>query len=208
MTTNQGDFLADPGNPALTRAAMERVGDPGRADRLAWNTFRTLALWEPDRWVPSLLEIGLGSSNPLSAREWDGTSVELWVTGLDLEGAVDVVLDGPEALVLIEAALDSSPADAAIAAGMGAVIEEARKGERPPAFLVVAPEGDDDVGARLERASAGAEFEPLAGAIGWLSWRELGSMALDLAEEADPMRDEQVHRLVSQLQSRFPNLEV
>ena len=111
-------------------------------------------------------------------------------------------------LVLIEAALDSSPADAAIAAGMGAVIEEARKGERPPAFLVVAPEGDDDVGARLERASAGAEFEPLAGAIGWLSWRELGSMALDLAEEADPMRDEQVHRLVSQLQSRFPNLEV
>ena len=109
MTNNQGDFLADPTNPALTSAAMERIGDPSRPDRLAWNTFRTLALWEPDRWVPSLLEIGLGPSNRLSGHEWDGTSVQLWATGLDLDGAVDVILDGPEALVLIEAALDSSP---------------------------------------------------------------------------------------------------
>ena len=33
-------------------------------------------------------------------------------------------------------------------------------------------------------------------------------LALDLAEEADPMRDEQVHLLVSQLQARFPGLQV
>ena len=209
MTTNQGDFLADPTNPALTSAAMERIGDPSRPDRLAWNTFRTLALWEPDRWVPSLLEIGLGPSNRLSGHEWDGTSVQLWATGLDLDGAVDVILDGPEALVLIEAALDSSPVDAAIEAGMRTVIDAAGKGGRLPAFLVVASEGGEDkVGTRLESASAGTEFEPLAGAIGWLSWGELGRMALDLAEEADPMRDEQVHLLVSELQSRFPNLQV
>ena len=209
MTNNQGDFLADPTNPALTSAAMERIGDPSRPDRLAWNTFRTLALWEPDRWVPSLLEIGLGPSNRLSGHEWDGTSVQLWATGLDLDGAVDVILDGPEALVLIEAALDSSPDDAAIEAGMRTVIDVAGKGGLLPAFLVVASEGGEDkVGTRLERASAGTEFEPLAGAIGWLSWGELGRMALDLAEEADPMRDEQVHLLVSELQSRFPNLQV
>ena len=42
-TTDQGDFLADPQSPALDRAALARVGDPGRPDRLAWNTFRTLS---------------------------------------------------------------------------------------------------------------------------------------------------------------------
>jgi hypothetical protein len=165
-------------------------------------------MWEPDRWVPSLLETGLGPSNRLSSHEWEGMSVQLWATGLDLDAAVDVVLDAPEALVLIEAAVDSSPSEAAIEAGMRTVIDVAGKGGRPPAFLLVAPEGDDEVGTRLETASAGTEFEPLAGAIGWLSWRELGRMALDLAEEADPLRDEQVHLLVSQLQSRFPNLQV
>jgi hypothetical protein len=210
MTTNEGegDFLADPTNPALTSAVMERIGDQSRPDRLAWNTFRTLALWEPDRWVPSLLEIGLGPSNRLSGHEWDGTSVQVWATGLDLDGAVDVVLDGPEALVLVDAVLDSNPADVVLEAGMRKVIEVAGGGGRLPAFLLVAPEGDDEVGTRLERASGGTEFEPLAGAIGWLSWGELGRLALDLAEEADPMRDEQVHLLVSQLQSRFPNLQL
>jgi|SRR5437588_2785060 len=205
-TTDQGDFLADPQSPALDRAALARVGDPGRPDRLAWNTFRTLALWEPDVWVPSLLEVALGSPNPLSGREWAGTSVQAWATGLDLETTADVILDGPEALVLIEASVLPRPSVSELRAGMAKVIEVAGLGGRGVGFMLVTPDSDD-VEPDLESAAAGPEMEALAGAIGWSTWVEVGRLALDLAEEADPMRAEQVHRLVSQLQARFPGLE-
>ena len=104
-----GDFLADPQNPALNSATMTLVGDYSRPDRLAWNMFRTLALWETDVWVPRLLDIGLGSPNPLSDREWSGASTALWATGLELDSGADVLLDGPECLVVAVASVQATP---------------------------------------------------------------------------------------------------
>ena len=75
---SDGEFLADAQNQALTSDEMARMADPTKPDRLAWNTFRTLALWETDIWIPRLLDIGLDFPNPLSEHEWAGASVQLW----------------------------------------------------------------------------------------------------------------------------------
>ena len=48
----------------------------------------------------------------------------------------------------------------------------------------------------------------MSDAVGWVTWHELCELALDLAEEADPLRDDQVHLLVTQLQSRFPDIDL
>ena len=102
-------FLADPQNPALNSATMMLVGDEGRPDRLAWNVFRTLALWDTDVWVPRLLDIGLGGDHPVADVEWSGASVQLWATGLELDSGTDVLIDGPEALVVGVATLQQAP---------------------------------------------------------------------------------------------------
>jgi len=93
-------FLADPQNPALNSATMMLIGDKSRPDRLAWNTLRTLALWDTDIWVPRLLDIGLGGDHPVADVEWSGASVQLWATGLELDSSTDVLIDGTEALVV------------------------------------------------------------------------------------------------------------
>src|SRR5438270_8499230 len=100
------DWLSDPEHPALSSPAAERLNDPARPDRLAWNAFRTLALWNTDVWVPSFLESAIGDDNVLSGLEWSGASVELWLTHLALDDATDVVVDGPEALVVVLATLN------------------------------------------------------------------------------------------------------
>lgn len=204
-------FLADPQNPALNSATMTLVGDTGRPDRLAWNTFRTLALWDTDVWVPRLLDIGLGSPNPLSELEWSGASVQLWATGLELDNGADVLIDGPEGLVMGVATLDPSPPSAETRGAMTKAVSDAGLGGRQPAFLAVVPTRDDEaqLQAALEQAATGDGLEPLAGAVGWVTWHELGELALDLAEEEeDSLRADQVHLLVTQLQDRFPDIDL
>ena len=102
-------FLADPQNPALNSATMMLIGDTSRPDRVAWNTFRTLALWDTDVWVPRLLDIGLGGDHPVADVEWSGASVQLWATGLELDRSADLLIDGPEALVVGLATVDPGP---------------------------------------------------------------------------------------------------
>jgi hypothetical protein len=188
-------WLVDAENPLLTEPVLARMGDAGRADRLAWNTFRTLALWETDVWVPRVLGIACGEGSPLAAVEWSGASVVPWAAGLELDGVTDVVLDGPEALVVAAATLaaDFPPGEAA---GLREVVAEAAGDAREAGFLVVVAPGSEGVDVTDD------------GRTGWLTWAELGTVALDLAEEGDELRGEQVHRLIDQLQQRFPGIEL
>ncbi|MGI9080116.1 MAG: hypothetical protein ACR2GF_04740, partial [Acidimicrobiales bacterium] len=80
-------------------------------------------------------------------------------------------------------------------------------------FVVVVPPGTPDLGPCLRAAAE----EPLRGdgvvgvvpdTSGWVTWREVGELALDLAEESDELRGEAVHRLVSQMQTQFPDAEL
>ena len=187
-------WLVDAENPLLTEPVLARIGDPTRADRLAWNTFRTLALWETDVWVPRILGIACGEGTPLSAVEWSGASVVPWAAGLELDGVTDVVLDGPEALVVVGATLAAEFPVSEPSALVEIVAEAA--GSREAGFLAV-------VGPGAEGLEATGD-----GRTGWLTWTELGTVALDLAEEGDELRGEQVHRLVDQLQQRFPGSEL
>jgi hypothetical protein len=61
-----------------------------------------------------------------------------------------------------------------------------------------------EVATEFELRDARIASELLAEAMGWISWPELGRLALDLAEESDPGAGEQVRRLVSELQARYP----
>jgi hypothetical protein len=204
-------FLADPQNPALNSATMMLVGDTGRPDRLAWNTFRTLALWDTDVWVPRVLDIGLGAPNPLSDLEWSGASVQLWATGLELDNGADLLIDGPEGLVVGVATVDPAPPSGETRGAMTKVVSDAALGGRQPAFLAVVPTRDDEaqLQALLEQSASGDGLEALAGAVGWVTWHELGELALDLAEEEeDSLRADQVHLLVTQLQDRFPDIDL
>ncbi|MBV8161238.1 MAG: hypothetical protein JO265_09975 [Acidimicrobiia bacterium] len=209
--SGSGEFLADPQNPALNSATMMLIGDRARADRLAWNTFRTLALWETDAWVPRLVDIGLGHPNPLSDLEWSGASVQLWATGLELDNGADVLLDGPEGIVVGVATLDPAPPSGETRGAMAKVVANAGQLERRPGFLAIVPTRDDEgqLQAVLEAAASGDEFEALSGAVGWVTWHELGELALDMAEEEeDSLRADQVHLLVTSLQDVFPDIDL
>jgi len=205
-----GEFLADAQNPALTSDELARMADPAKPDRLAWNAFRTLALWESDVWIPRLLDVGLDVPNPLSEQEWSGASVQLWATGLELDRGTDVLLDGPEALAIAVAYLDPVPPSAEIRGAMAKVVSDASLGGRQPGFLAVVPSREDEsqLESVLEQAASGDEFDVLTDAVGWVTWHELGELALDLAEESDPLRDDQVHLLMTQLQRRFPEIDL
>ena len=187
-------WLVDAENPLLTEPVLARMGDTARADRLAWNTFRTLALWETDVWVPRILGIACGEGTPLSAVEWSGASIVPWAAGLELDGVTDVVLDGPEALVVVGATLapDFPPGEPP---QLLELVAEAA-GAREAGFLAVVAPGSEGVEVTGD------------GRTGWLTWAELGTVALDLAEEGDELRGEQVHRLVDELQERFPGIEL
>ena len=204
-------FLADPQNPALNSATMMLVGDDSRPDRLAWNTFRTLALWQTDAWVPRLLDIGLGGDHPIEEIEWEGADVKLWATGLDLDSGVDVLIDGPNALLICVATLQPAPPSGETRGAMLKAVSDAALGGRKPAFLAVVPTRDDEaqLQAALEAAASGDGLDALTGSVGWVTWHELGELALDLAEEEeDSLRADQVALLVDQLQDRFPDIEL
>ena len=214
------NWLVDAENPLLTQIGLSRIDDARRPDRLAWNAFRTLALWETDAWVPRLLDVACGAGNPLAALEWSGASVIPWATGLALDDAADVLLDGPEALVVAVATLRHDLAVDELRAGVLEAVAGTQPGGKPAGFVAVVPPGAAGLDHRLAEATAadrpeeidrpeevGAD-ELVAGATGWLTWPELGTLAVDLAEESDELRAEQVHRLVSELQEQFPDIEV
>ena len=207
----EGNWLADSASPLLAGRTGLRVEDPARPDRLAWNTFRTLALWDADAWVPRLLEVAVGAGNPLSALEWGGAAVSPWGAGLVFDDLCDVVLDGPEALVVAACTLLSHPTEEHLRAAAMAALDGSLQGAREAGLIVVAPPGSEDLPGELDRAGqlelheGRTVAELLADRVGWVSWPELGRLALDLAEESDPGPEEQVRRLVSDLQARFPD---
>jgi hypothetical protein len=197
-------WLVDAENPLLTEPVLARMGDTTRADRLAWNTFRTLALWDTDAWVPRLLGIACGEGSPLVALEWSGTSVLPWAAGLALDGVTDVVLDGPEALVVVGATLAAAFPPAEPPALLEEVAEAAGHSRQAGFVAVLAPGSD---GPAWPERGGGVDVAG-DGSTGWLTWAELGTLALDLAEEGDELRGEQVSRLVDHLQQRFPGIEL
>lgn len=196
-------WLVDAENPLLTEPVLARMEDASRPDRLAWNTFRTLALWEPDVWVPRLLGIACGEGSPLVAVEWSGTSVVPWAAGLALDGVTDVVLDGPEALVVAAATL--SPGLSPQPSGLLAEVIEAAGDARQAGFVAVVAPGSDRSASSERSDDVDVTGD---GFTGWLTWAELATLALDLAEEGDELRGEQVSRLVDDLQRQFPGIEL
>jgi hypothetical protein len=212
-------WLVDIESPLLTDAAMARIDDAERPDRLAWNTFQTLALWDADVWVPRLVEMACGEGSSLEALEWSGASVRPWGASLAHPSAADVVIDGPEAVIVVVATLQTGPAvdelRAAAMDALGRTRASGGAGDPDPqvGFVVVAPPGTPDLGPWLQSAAE----EPLGGdgvvgvvpdASGWTTWRDVGELALDLAEESDELRGEAVHQLVSQMQTQFPDAEL
>jgi SAM-dependent methyltransferase len=198
------NWLVDADNPLLSQVALARVDDPSRPDRLAWNAFRTLALWETDVWVPRLLDVACGPGNPLAALEWSGASVVPWATGAAFDDAVDVLLDGPEALVVALATLGRELGGDQVRAGAREAVTGSSPGGKEAGLVAVLAPDTAGAGPSLEEAA-----EELAdGAAGWLTWRDLGTLAVDLPEEADELRRGQVHRLVSDLQEQFPALDL
>ena len=196
-------WLVDAENPLLTEPVLARMEDASRPDRLAWNTFRTLALWEPDVWIPRLLGIACGEGSPLVAVEWSGTSVVPWAAGLALDGVTDVVLDGPEALVVAAATL--SPGLSPQPSGLLAEVIEAAGDARQAGFVAVVAPGSDRSASSERSDDVDVTGD---GFTGWLTWAELATLALDLAEEGDELRGEQVSRLVDDLQRQFPGIEL
>lgn len=208
------NWLVDVENPLLTEGALARIADGHRPDRLTWNAFQTLALWDTDAWVPRLAEVACGDGSPLTAVEWSGGSVRPWGTSLALDAAADVVLDGPESRIVVVATLRIDPPVEELRAGVVGALAATLDPGRQPGFVVVVPPGTPDLDPWLDVATdfdvrdhqRAAELLPAS--TGWLTWRELGELALDLAEEADELRREAVHRLASELQAQFPNAEL
>ena len=160
--------------------------------------------------MPRLLDIGLGGDHPVADVEWSGASVQLWATGLELDSGTDVLIDGPEALVVGVATLQQAPPSGETRGAMTKAVADASLGGRQAAFIAIVPTRDDEaqLQAALETAASGDDMDALTDAAGWVTWHELGELALDLAEEADPLRDDQVHLLVTQLQQRFPEIDL
>lgn len=206
-------WLVDIESPLLTEAALARIDDADLPDRLAWNTFQTLALWDTDVWVPRFVDLACGEANTLEVLEWSGSSVQPWGASVAYPGAVDVVIDGPEALIVAVATLDPDPPVAELRAAALEAVGHTVGPDRQVAFVLVVPPGTPDLDPWLEVAAAeeppsGTLVELLPGSSGWLTWREVAELALDLAEEADELRGEAVHRLMSQIQSQFPDAEL
>jgi hypothetical protein len=211
LTDLSGDapWLVDPEHPALASPAAEGINDPGRPDRLAWNAFRTLAAWNTDVWVPSLLETAISSVNSLSGAEWSDAEVALWRSTPSAGDAVDVTIEGPQCIVVVEATLTPVVDFDRFIQGIDRAQSEGAAVGKLSGFVALTPELDEALLARLaDLAAADLEGGGPSGVAGWITWREVGRLALDLAEEADPMRAEEVHRLVTQLQATFPGIEV
>jgi hypothetical protein len=214
------DWLVEPDHPSLAGAHGDRINKPDYPDRLAWNAYRTLALWDPDVWVPSLLESACGEVNPLSTREWADARVDLWRTGADMVGAVDVTLDGVECFVVVECTTMNDATVEHLGAGVGRALDVAVPDGRQAGFVLVVPETADRLAVNVEELwdldrlrevvgeREGLSVDALSRAIGWVTWRDVGRLALDLAEESDALRAEQAHQLATELQLTFPGIEL
>ena len=216
------DWLADPTHPSLDTPIADRLNDATLPDRLTWNAFRTLAQWNTDVWVPGLLEVALGADNNFSGLDWAEATIEVWRSGLQMTGSSDVVIDGPEAVVLVEATFQTDVGADHLATGADHALGLAQRGagEKPAAFVLVRPSVDQHDAERLEDELAadlldlpdgeghGLTEQALENIAGWMTWADLGALAVDLAEEADPLHQEMVHQLVTQLQARFPGIDV
>jgi hypothetical protein len=214
------EWLIDADDPLLTDDRLARVAAPSRPDRLTWNTFRTLALWDADVWVPRLLSVACGPDNVLSPLEWAGASVLPWAVGPFGDEAAhdftDVVIDGPGAYVVLACTIRTDPQEEELRAAALAALDGSLHGGRQAGLVVVTPPGGSHVGARLEMATDVAlrdgrsAADLLADAIGSTIWPDLGRLALDLAEEADPdtVPGEVVHQLVTELQLLYPDATI
>jgi len=213
-------WLVDIESPLLTDAALLRIDDAERPDRLTWNTFQTLALWDTDTWVPRFVELACGEDTPLQALEWSGSTVRLWAASMSRPDVTDVVIDGPEALIVVVATLRTDPPVDELRTEVVDAVSHTLRPDKPVALVIVAPPGTPDLGPWLEVSDAGGipdedrvpgqdeGTEMFPGGSGWLTWRDLLELALDLAEEADELRGEAVHRAVSQLQDLFPAVDL
>ncbi|HET7652354.1 MAG TPA: hypothetical protein VFK42_04900 [Acidimicrobiales bacterium] len=221
--TDTNDWLADANHPSLETPIAARLDDPALPDRLTWNTFHTLSQWNTDVWVPRFLEVALGEDNALVECEWGEASVDVWRSGLELTGSTDVVIDGPDAVVLVEATFLTDLGADHLAVGADAALGLPQRADsgKPAAFVLVRPSLDDaneaerlqdELAADLldlpEGEGHGLREEALEHIAGWLTWADVGALAVDIAEESDPLRQELVHRLVTQLQARFPGIDV
>lgn len=210
------EWLIDADDPALTDGRMADVADPDRPDRLAWNTFRTLGLWNTEAWAPRLLEIACGERSRLAVAEWDGGQVVPWADDLPGRELCDVGLIGPASYVVLACTLDASVPLEHLRAAAIAALDGSLHGARDAGLVVVAPPGSYDLRARLEEATdielheGRTAFQLLDGALGWISWPELGTLAADLVDEndADTELVEPVHLLITELQARFPAEEI
>jgi hypothetical protein len=118
-----------------------------------------------------------------------------WAAGVDVGGVVDVLIEGPEAVVVAGATLGADLGTVDVASFLAEVSEAAGE-TREAGFLAVLAPGVEGIEVTGD------------GRTGWLTWAELGTLALDLAEEGDELRGEQVHRLVDELQQQFPGVEL
>ena len=148
----------------------------------------------------------------MSGKEWGDAGVVMWGSGLDSSDTADLLLDGPEAAVIVEASFHNDLRADHVLGGLGRALELAAH-RRQAGYVLVCP--DRPAGAITEAwlaaafpEQSGLNFDALARAVGWISWRDLGRLALDLAEEADDIRDDLVHRLVTELQALFPGIEI
>jgi hypothetical protein len=214
------DWLIDADDPLLTPDRLARVADPARPDRLAWNTFRTLALWDTDAWVPRLLELACGADVPIVTADWTRASVTPWAVGPfetpDAVDVVDVVLDGPEAYVVLACDGHGDPSEEQLRAGAIAALDGSLREARLAGLVVVVPPGTEGVDDRLQVATetelmdGRIAIDLMGDAIGWVSWTDVARIALDLAEEGDPdvAPVDMVHELVTELQQLYPDATI
>jgi hypothetical protein len=201
-------WLVDPEHPALANPAAARIDEDNLPDRLAWNTFQTLAEFNSDVWVPAILEDALEADLPIVELEWGDATVELWATGVPLGSTTDIVITGPEALVLVEAGFQRDITVEHLMARGGEASTLAGPSRPQAAFVAVTVEPPPDLEGELEDLLKADIGDAVLRFTGVTTWAHLGSLALDLAEEADPLRAAQVHRLVTELQRTFPGIEV
>ena len=119
------------------------------------------------------VDIGLGGEHPVADVEWEGASVQLWATGLELDSGADVLVDGPHALLVCVATLQPAPPSGETRGAMMKVVSDAALGGRKAAFLAVVPTRDDEaqLQAALEAAASGDGLEALTDAVGWVTWQ-------------------------------------
>ena len=184
------EWLIDADDPVLTDGRMAAVADPARPDRLAWNTFRTLALWNTEAWAPRLLEIACGEESRLAVVEWDGGEVVSWAADLPGDDLCDVALVGPAAYVVLACTFDAGVSLEQLRAAAMAALDGSLEEGREAGLVVVAPPDSYDLRERLEQATdvtlheGRSAFELLDGALGWISWPELEILLTLLGESA------------------------